>query len=358
MSSETSSSAVWPTAACAITVLALYVTRGVLDQTVTANGIVRFAMLPPWQALAGFICLSGLLLVGIDHLNRPRGTTTDRRRSRLGELVLPLVSLIVLLVPYTPILPDRWPVLQALAGPLGAIVWLTVAALQVWTLWQSRLLTARAIERWSLTSVTIALFAATMAVAGLAAYKLTGTSLFPSGDEPHYLVIAQSLWRDGDLKIENNHARGDYREYYPEDLDPHYLTRGSNGEIYSIHPIGISVILAPIYALGGYKGTVWFLIALGALTAAIAWRWTVSTLNAPGAATFAWAAIALSAPFMFNTFTVYPEIAAALAVMIAFVITQRSSVVHSGIARWVAVGLATASLPWLSTKYAPMSAAL
>ena len=358
MSSETSSSAVWPTAACAITGLALYVTRGVLDQTVTANGIVRFAMLPPWQALAGFICLGGLLLVGIDHLNRPRGTTTDRRRSRLGELVLPLVSLIVLLVPYTPILPDRWPVLQALAGPAGAIVWLAVAALQVWTLWQSRLLTARAFERWSLTSVTLALFAATMAVAGLASYKLTGTSLFPSGDEPHYLVIAQSLWRDGDLKIENNHARGDYREYYPEDLDPHYLTRGSNGEIYSIHPIGISVILAPIYALGGYKGAVWFLIALGALAVAIAWRWTLSTLNAPGAATFAWVAVALSAPFMFNTFTVYPEIAAALAVMAAFVITQRSSVVHSGIARWVAVGVAIASLPWLSTKYAPMSAAL
>ena len=103
-----------------------------------------------------------------------------------------------------------------------------------------------------------------MAVAGLAAQKLTGTSLFPSGDEPHYLVIAQSLWRDGDLKIENNHERGDYREYYPEDLEPHYLTRGADGEIYSIHPIGISVILAPVYALGGYKGAVWFLIALGA----------------------------------------------------------------------------------------------
>ena len=87
--------------------------------------------------------------------------------------MLPLFSLIVLLVPYMPILPDRWPVLQALAGPLGAIVWLAVAALQVWTLWQSRLLTARAIERWSLTSITIALFAATMAVAGLAAQKLT-----------------------------------------------------------------------------------------------------------------------------------------------------------------------------------------
>ena len=187
----------------------------------------------------------------------------------------------------------------------------------MWTLWQSRLITARAIERWSLTSISIAIFVATMAVAGLAAQKLTGTSLFPSGDEPHYLVIAQSLWRDGDLKIENNHERGDYREYFPADLEPHYLTRGTDGEIYSIHPIGIAVILAPVYALAGYKGSVWFLIALGALAAAMAWRWTVATLNAPGAATFAWAAIALSAPFMFNTFTVYPEIAAALAVMFA-----------------------------------------
>ena len=198
--------------------------------------------------------------------------------------------------------------LQALAGPLGAIVWLCVAALQVWVLWQSRLITARAIERWSITAITLAIFVATAAAAGLAAQRLTGTALFPSGDEPHYLVIAQSLWRDGDLKIENNHQRGDYREYFAGDLEPHYLTRGTDSEIYSIHPIGIAVLLAPIYALAGYQGAVWALILMGALAAAIAWRWTVATLNAPGAATFAWAAIALSAPFMFNTFTIYPEI--------------------------------------------------
>src|SRR3954471_4600172 len=127
---------VWPAIACAVTGLALYVTRGVLDQTVTANGIIRFAMLPPWQALLGFVCLGGLLLVGIDHLNAPSRTTT-LTRPRLGELVLPLFSLIVRLIPFTPFIPDRWPALQALAGPLGAIVWLVVAALQVWTLWQS-----------------------------------------------------------------------------------------------------------------------------------------------------------------------------------------------------------------------------
>lgn len=345
-----------PLAACAITGLALYVTRGVLDQTVTPEGVVRFAMLPPWQALAGFMCFSGLLLLGIDHLNAPRGTTTFTR-PRLGELVLPAFALIVLLLPFAPVIPDRWPVLQALAGPLGAIVWLSVAALQAWTLWQSRLITARAIERWSVTALTAVIFVATIAAAGMAARRLTGTSLFPSGDEPHYLVIAQSLWRDGDLKIENNHERGDYREYYTSDLEPHYLTRGSDGEIYSIHPIGVSILLAPVYALGGYQGSVWFLMALGALAAVLAWRWTLSTLNAPGAATFAWAAIALSAPFMFNTFTVYPEIPAAAAVIAAFVLTVQARE-RSGPGRWLVVGVLIATLPWLSTKYAPMSAAL
>jgi len=351
------SAAVWPTAACVITGLALYVTRGVLDQTVTQDGVIRFAMLPPWQALLGFTCLAGLVLLGVDHLNAPRRTTT-LTRPRLSALVLPLFSLIVLLLPYTPVLPDQWPVLQALAGPLGAIVWLSVAALQVWVLWQSRLITARPIERWSVTTITIVIFLATAAAAGLAAQRLTNTTLFPSGDEPHYLVIAQSLWRDGDLKIQNNHQRGDYREYYPGELDPHYLTRGTDREIYSIHPIGLAVLLAPIYALAGYQGAVWALILMGALAAVLAWRWTVATLNAPGAATFAWAAIAFSAPFMFNTFTIYPEIAAALAVMFALTTTLRTDPTRSGLLPWIAVGITIALLPWLSTKYAPMSAAL
>ena len=121
---------------------------------------------------------------------------------------------------------------------------------------------------------------ATAAMAGVAANRLAGTVLFPSGDEPHYLVMAQSLWRDGDLQIENNHTRGDYHEYYAPDLDPHYLTRGRNGQIYSIHPIGIAVLLSPIYALGGYTASVWALILMGALASALAWRWTVATINA------------------------------------------------------------------------------
>lgn len=347
----------WPAIACAITGAALYVTRGVLDQTVTPAGVVRFAMLPPWQALLGFVCLAALVLVGIDHLNAPRGTSTTRR-PRLGELVLPLMALAVLVVPFFPVVPDHWPVFQALAGPLGAVVWLSVAGLQLWTLWQSRLFAQPWLERLTLARITVVIWITTAVLAALAAARLTGTPIFPSGDEPHYLVIAQSLWRDGDLKIENNHTRGDYREYFHRDLEPHYLTRGADSEIYSIHPVGLPAMMAPVYGLGGYQAVVLVLILMGATAAAIAWWWTMAVVNTAGAATFAWAAIAGSAPFLFNTFTVYPEIAAALAVMIALVTTVRTSLTKAGIARWLAVGVACAALPWLSTKYAPMSAAL
>jgi len=46
--------------AIAVTAVALYVTRGVLDQLVTPDGVVRVALLPPWQALPGFVAV-GLL---------------------------------------------------------------------------------------------------------------------------------------------------------------------------------------------------------------------------------------------------------------------------------------------------------
>src|SRR4029077_3326449 len=139
---------------------------------------------------------------------------------------------------------------------------------------------------WSLPRTAIAIGCATAIIAGAAAWKLTGTNIFPGGDEPHYLVIAQSLWRDHDLKIENNHARGDYKEYFESNLEPHYQARGTDGEIYSIHPIGMPVLMAPVYAAGGYRLVVMTLILIAASAAAIAWWWTARMLDYPAAATF------------------------------------------------------------------------
>ncbi|RPJ78302.1 MAG: hypothetical protein EHM13_14830, partial [Acidobacteria bacterium] len=83
--------------------------------------------------------------------------------------------------------------------------------------------------------------------------------LFPGGDEPHYLVITQSLIEDGDIRIENNHEERDYLAYFEAELAPHSLRRGRNGEMYSVHAPGLPAILVPAFAAGGYPAVVAFL---------------------------------------------------------------------------------------------------
>src|SRR5690606_33264937 len=82
----------------------------------------------------------------------------------------------------------------------------------------------------------------------------------PGGDEPHYLVITQSLLKDGDLRIENNHRQRDYRSYFGGELPPDFRVRGRDKLIDSIHAPGVSALVAPAFAIGGYPASVLFVI--------------------------------------------------------------------------------------------------
>ena len=70
------------------------------------------------------------------------------------------------------------------------------------------------------------------------------------------------------------------------------------------------------------------------------------------AATFAWLACGASAPFVFNSFTIYPEVPAALAAIrrAHALIRPGGLVAHAGLA--LACGACLGMLPWLSSKSA------
>src|SRR5262249_43000544 len=123
----------------------------------------------------------------------------------------------------------------------------------------------------------------------------------PMGDEPHYLVVTQSLLYDHDLGIENNHQRGDYRAYYRGELLPHYVRRGRNGAIYSMHAPGLPVLVLPAFAIGGYRAVVAFLLLIAAAACGLAWWLAWRVTGDPGAAWFGWATVALAAPFLLDT---------------------------------------------------------
>ncbi len=365
-------------AACgAVAGLGTWATIGSIDRMQGLEGPVRVAMLPSLATLALLGLAGALVFVLLDMALARRWPSP-----RVSAPLLVLAGSGVLVLPYLPWLAEAAPALMLLAGPGALMAWGMLGGLAVW----SAILDARHMRAVA-TSVapqgrpahessgealarrrrwTTAILLASLVTSGLLANRFTRTPLFPGGDEPHYLVIAQSLWRDGDLRIEDNHTRGDYDEYFHRPLTPHYLTRGVDREIYSIHPIGMPVLMTPVYALGGYDLVVWALLLLAAIAMTSAWRLAWAVTGSASAATVAWAVVALGPPWIFNTFAVYPEVPAACAVALAFAWTsgwhaQRDAhrrPLDVPVWRWWAAGLATACLPWFSTKYVVMGALL
>ena len=130
----------------------------------------------------------------------------------------------------------------------------------------------------------------------------------PGGDEPHYLIITQSLLRDHDLAIENNHARGDYREYLRGRPVEAGLpaTRAERRDLL-IHAPGLPALVAPAFLIGGYRGVVVFLLLVSSIAAGLVFELSRRVTGSTTAAWFGWAALVLAPTQLLNAFTVYPD---------------------------------------------------
>ncbi len=75
-----------------------------------------------------------------------------------------------------------------------------------------------------------------------------------TGDEPHYVVVADAIVHDHGLDVEPAYDRDaiNRRIAGPIDWRNHSLTRGSRS--FSIHGIGVPVLVAPLFALLGIEG--------------------------------------------------------------------------------------------------------
>ena len=278
----------------------------------------------------------------------------------------------VLLLPWLPV-----PVPAAFlgwAGPVTTWVWVATAAAVASAAW-----TGRPAGRWLRDPKRAACVALAVSLVAALAAAARERAVLPGGDAPHYLVITQSLLRDGDLRIENNHRQLDYLAYYSADLSPHYLRRGTDGEIYSIHAPGLPALLAPAFAVGGYPGVVAFLVLVAAVGAWLVWRTAFRLTSSAGAAWFAWAATSLSAPFFLHSFQVFPDASGAVLTMfgvsalVALDVERRpascagpepnagSRAPAAGsvpVSTLLLAGVALAALPWLHTRYAAIAAVL
>ncbi len=265
----------------------------------------------------------------------------------LGASRRPVLLLLLVLLPW---IPGHTPAITMLwSGPILIVVWAAALGGMAATIpWRPvRLpLAGRPVARAGLLA---------LAIYSAAAWSVA--PVLPAGDEPHYLIITQSLLLDHDLRIENNHARGDYRAYFAGDLSkPDYLRRGKDGEIYSIHAPGVSALVAPAFALAGYRGVVVFLLLLSAAAAALAWELTRRVTGLTAAAWFGWGAVVLSPVLLLNAFTVYPDGPGGLIVLtgvwaLVRLREERANGAES-VWPWFFHGAALALLPWLHTRFA------
>lgn len=199
--------------------------------------------------------------------------------------------------------------------------------------------------------------AALTTVGGLLVLASIGPRL-PGGDEPHYLVIAQSLLEDGDIRIDNQHDARTYATWWRGgELPPHYIERGRDGGIYSIHAPGVAALVAPLFALAGVPGAQATILALAAAAGALVWLLGLFASGSRAAAWFAWAAVSASSTMLVQSVTIFPDgpgAAFTAAVAVIWLALRQQRLAHPG---WlVAASALLAALPFLHTRFAVISA--
>ena len=246
---------------------------------------------------------------------------------------------------------------------------------------------------WSLAALILLLFVPNIL-----------TKLNPvTGDEPSYLMTTISLIHDHDLDESNNYAENDYWQFAPtcqEMNRPHWGMVGEKpiynvpgviapglrpdcGQDYGLsglpdhfskgtrpagsytkHGIGLSVLIAPAYALGGRPLVVVFLVGLTALLGVNIWLLAFETTGRRRVAWITWLLMLFCAPIICYAFLIFPATPAALLVIYSWRRLRLSARAQQfEQPDWqpntpfhaLLIGLCIGVLPWLHSLYLSLS---
>jgi len=176
----------------------------------------------------------------------------------------------------------------------------------------------------------------------------------PTGDEPHYLIAAESLIYDGDFDLANDYASSERkRTAYPVfesvPFEPHAYHYAGHESLTPFHGLGLSALLAPAVGLGGLTLARLMMILIAALVADQLFRLLRDLgVARPVYRWLAWAATVLSLPLVAFSNQIYPELPAALVVLVWLRVVIRPRPSPSAL---FGVSLGVATLPWLNVRY-------
>jgi hypothetical protein len=176
-----------------------------------------------------------------------------------------------------------------------------------------------------------------------------------TGDEPHYLLVAQSIAFDRDFALDNDYASRDrtlrIADVFPLDPEPHAARYAPSAHLRPVHGIGLSALLAPAVALGGLTGAQLAMIFIAALLAYQLFRLLRQLGFRPLVRIAAWLAVVACSPVIAFTSQIYPELPGALILVVAL----RIMVSRAQPVALAAGSAAAATLIWLHVRYFPLA---
>lgn len=172
----------------------------------------------------------------------------------------------------------------------------------------------------------------------------------PTGDEPHYLVISQTILVFHSLDVDLDYAHKNYKVFYKGDLGPKQHTSLNKwGQVLPLHSIGGPVLWLIPFAIAGHLGTLFFMSLLSVLIVLNVYLLLVSLGIRRNYAFFTSLAIALASPiWIFSHRDFVEPIAAFLCSYIIRVIFRERLRPWDLLLGSAALGV----LPWIHIRFA------
>lgn len=186
------------------------------------------------------------------------------------------------------------------------------------------------------------------------------------GDEPHYLVIGDALWRFGGIDVAAAYqSELINRVFYPPGLgeagasitDYGHVVPGDRG-VFSWHGYLLGWVAGVPVASFGVEAARWVMVAIGAGIAFVVWWATGSFFSSPRVRVLVALTLVVTYPFLLASVQIFPDFVAGGLALLGIVWLVRAD--QAGATWWsrAAVAFVVSLLPWLGIKFAPIAAIL
>ncbi|HEX8843315.1 MAG TPA: hypothetical protein VF791_01535 [Pyrinomonadaceae bacterium] len=176
-----------------------------------------------------------------------------------------------------------------------------------------------------------------------------------NGDEPHYLLISDSIVRDGDLLVENNYFTDtSVRRSSPIDLSaPGHVDLHTHNR-YSTHNVGLPLVLALPYSVAGVAGAKIFMALLACLWPLLFYRVLLRITGSRPWSALAAFALGAGLPFVAAGNQIYPDLPAGMLILYAaeriFRVLEGEDEPAPSLRSYLSLGAAIGFLPWLHVR--------